>query len=132
METEKPFAYYVTSIGDETKGVFKSLADAVRLMAPQETVDDVNIHACYGENRREVVPLDNYSKQDFATIGEASSFIDERNAEINELEKKGRVSLEPHFGAFRCSPKDSLEKQIKDYIASSPRVWLPFNDVVEL
>ena len=132
MVKEKPFAYHVAGMGDETNGVFKSLADVVRLSV-QWVPDDIEIYACYGENRQEVVPEENYSVQKLATREEALKFIHERDADIKKAEKRGKAAtLASLAGAWRCSPDDTEEKQIKDYIASSPRVWLPLEKIVEI
>ena len=136
MEKEKPFAYTVhhdDGRHSEMIGVFKSLADIVRRDWPYVTPDVVEICAYYSGNRYEVVPKENYSRQDFATRDDALAFIARRNAKIEEAGSDERaVTIMHTAGAFRCSASDPPEKQIADYIASSPRVWLPSEKIVEL
>src|SRR3989344_3424770 len=136
MEKEKPFAYTVhhdDGRHSEMIGVFKSLADIVRCDWPHVTLNFVEIRAYYSGNRYEVLPKENYSRQDFATRDDARAFIDERNAEIKEAGSDERaITVMRTAGAFRCSASDQLEEQIAQYIASSPRVWLPSENIVEL
>jgi hypothetical protein len=76
--------------------------------------DDIDIYECDGIAEEKVDP-NLYSERSPVTEEEALSFIRQRE-------------LRPHpfnmvWGAMRCNSKDSLPKQIENYMNSAPRIW---------
>ena len=123
--SEQPYAFVAEPWWHRDEPVVvPSLADLAAACdeATFQGPDSFRVYALFKDGRRELVPADEYSEEAPASRAEAEAFVDDRAARIAAAPDPASTMLRA-FGVGRCDPDAPREKQISDYIASSPSVW---------
>ena len=126
---DAPFAYRVIRERHGHVGVFRRLREAVAAARPWEP-EEVGIYACSDAGRELSISPDWYSRPNPPSREEALELIHRRQTRINEAIAEGTdPAIWRAMGCLRCSCNDPEEKQIADYIATAPWVWLAPEEV---